>query len=472
MKPKSLIRILYRTTMFNNVTTLRIGQFAFEPSVGSIVKLIQRFPHIRDLSLPITVALIRKRKFETAVLALDRLKSLTFEILWPKVFYRNMTLSTVWKTIDNNASSLGSLRLNFCQEVDDRGMMIHGLIDRVRVMKRFMKVTTDHRRYCDFFPLHRTQNWPKQLYLRVLQLQRFPYCSNPEVYTNPGLFRPETLEIVSLLDCDGACEMLNKIAKLLLSLRYLQIVEAGAGGRVLGQALRQLPKPLTALYIRIGINLTAPCNFQGQIHAHQTNTQGEFSLLFASINRHSHSLRSLVLDTDRRPPVCLDLMEEDAIRLPPRSMDEINFTGWTNLEELELSVGRIQGLDYLALPPTMKFLYIGDYKTNENMLPPLRTRIYLDCLQEYVENQHSLSAEPNFSLRAVIVRLESHPPERLFFAVDRVELLKEEVGGPSMKLISQQEFERMFPEATDGGYWHSGNYKWKWVDRHIHKSRH
>ncbi|KAJ6257340.1 hypothetical protein Dda_8229 [Drechslerella dactyloides] len=197
-----------------------------------VAATIDQFPHITKLTLPFTLRLQKHGPFHSAARSLDSLRYLHVNVSWPHTRtrlgmkpiydYNRMDLSTLWEVVKANVSTMECLRVNFCQwDIERRISDISGkdwtvcsdtclLRSPVDYMTEFIFTITNFRpsHTIDFyapwqrryFPIYQNE-WPEQLKLRVLQFEVFAF--SPAIGTLGCFFRPETLEVLSLILCHG-----------------------------------------------------------------------------------------------------------------------------------------------------------------------------------------------------------------------------------------------------------------------------
>ncbi|KAJ6262901.1 hypothetical protein Dda_1459 [Drechslerella dactyloides] len=333
------------------VTALRIPSHRILSShTNAMVDLIQSFPRLESLTVPITSSLLLNEDFRKAALRLNDLRELTFKIRWPNHSwcFSLMDLSILWQLVQLNSQSLDSLRVNFCHfnsenlsgcpdpGIFEKCQLLSSMRDAIAILEALGASET-------YFPL-RNIDWPKQLNLKVLQFRWFDCNETTDsmgVYGGLKFLRLETLEILSLTDCPDVCDTIHSIADQLVSLRYLQLSDRWPCITKLEELLLGLPRSLIALSLRIRGTVERPLDY-------------------LCLDRHRETLRSLFLWTDSANLFAKSRwVRRDTGRREKISVT--NFRGWTNLEELVLSVGVLAcGLTNFALPESLKTLYIED----------------------------------------------------------------------------------------------------------------
>ncbi|TGJ71045.1 hypothetical protein EYR41_003045 [Orbilia oligospora] len=417
--PRNLVEIFSVDcrVRFKNLTTLDISSpFVFYPRTKTIVDLIQRFPHVASLSIPITKELINEANFKAVAMRLDKLETLTFSIRWPSWVLDAHTadLSALWGIINTNSESLRSLRINLyeCSQVADR-------------------------------PRRASDPWPPKL-------QEFSFCVRTRLGNKLSLLNLEALEAFSLLMSGYACSLVNEIATDLVNLRYLQLDDPFVPTTSFARLFRRLPRPLEALY------LTIP-------RPHQ-----DLPFELNWLSDHQQSLRHLAL---------VYVVESTAVTLKGFSWDYVSpdnplvlakpdFTGFTRLETLELSFGRIHdGLVNLALPPTLKFLDIEDHESDILTIRQLEGA-YCRLFRGYIRKQYFMSdglLKP--SLEAMVVHRGSNIT---FLARSREESLRGADGHGRVATMSRDVFKQRFPDFSERYcQFDAADYRWKWIERFV-----
>ncbi|KAK6536291.1 hypothetical protein TWF281_000533 [Arthrobotrys megalospora] len=471
--PRNLVKLFStdNTSRFTNLTALRIlSPSVFSSNNKSIVDLIKRFPDITELSIPITRSLIRRPDFQEAVLRLRCLKSLAFGVQWPirVLDISDMDFSAIWEVVNANSESLRCLRADFCHyEFEDGNHLRRNLMSN--------NTNTDSTRMSHFadyiwqiirskthgyFPI-RKSDWPKRMNLRVLQLRTFQDERPSQIYKNPEFLQPDTLEIISLIVCRNAGEILNDLASKFANLRYLQFIGSITHVTNIEGVLRLLPTPLTALNIMM--SSPDPRQFD-----------------YTCLERHEQSLRHLSFFHRRDPTNLLILNTLLAHKDHSRGADAMSSTKFTRLEELRLSVSLIKGgFENLTLPPKVRYIYIEDTGSEDFSSEDEREKAYSELVEAYVQKQIPLSEDSERCLEVVAVIPGSNDPsiqlETIFLTIERCATLnkKKEAGScsvrPTVKVVSKDEVKRRFPDSCyvfDFGECPEA-FQWKWIERYI-----
>ncbi|KAF3107779.1 hypothetical protein TWF706_002596 [Orbilia oligospora] len=460
--PRNLVEIFSVDcgVRFKNLTTLDISSpFVFYPQTKPIVDLIQRFPHVASLSIPITKELINEANFKAVAMRLDKLETLTFSIRWPSWVLDAHTadLSALWGIINTNSESLRSLRINLyeCSQVADRPRRASDpwppkvWHNRDAFLMRLMLLRPPSSLPQGFFPTS-PSDWPNKLNLKLLQLQEFSFCVRTGLGNKLSLLNLEALEAFSLLMSGYACSLVNEIATDLVNLRYLQLDDPFVPTTSFARLFRRLPRPLEALY------LTIP-------RPHQ-----DLPFELTWLSDHQQSLRHLAL---------VYVVESTAVTLKGFSWDYVSpdnplvlakpdFTGFTRLETLELSFGRIHdGLVNLALPPTLKFLDIEDHESDILTIRQLEGA-YCRLFRGYIRKQYFMSdglLKP--SLEAMVVHRGSNIT---FLARSREESLRGADGHGRVATMSRNVFKQRFPDFSERYcQFDAADYRWKWIERFV-----
>ncbi|KAF3209491.1 hypothetical protein TWF192_004144 [Orbilia oligospora] len=459
--PRNLVEIFSVDCgiQFKNLTALDISSpFVFYPQTKTIVDLIQRFPHVASLSIPITRELINEANFKAAAMRLDKLETFTFGIRWPSwvLDAHRADLSTLWGIINTNSESLRSLRINLyeCSRVADRPRRAPDpwppkiWHKRGAFLVRLMLLRPPSSLSQYFFPTS-PLDWPNKLSLKLFQLQEFSFCVQTGLGNKLSLLNLEALEAFSLLVSGYACSLVNEIATDLVNLRYLQLDDPFVPTTLFARLFRRLPRPLEALY------LTIP----------KPDQDLPFELTW--LGDHQQSLRHLAL---------VYVAEYTAVTLRGFSWDYVSpenplvlakpdFTGFTRLETLELSFGRIHGgLVNLALPPTLKFLDIEDHESDDILTIGQLEGPYHRLFRGYVRKQCSSSdGLSKASLEAMVVHRGSNI---IFLARLREESLRG--GNGRVTTISRNDFKQRFPDFSERYcQFNVADYRWKWIERFV-----
>ncbi|KAK6536055.1 hypothetical protein TWF281_000301 [Arthrobotrys megalospora] len=347
------------------------------------------FPNITKLTIPVTPEILAEqvrtgdqtlsydenRGEHHSILRLQKLRYLSFEYTFPNgpdpdpIRVLQADLSVMWGLVNSNSDNLKCLRVFL---MDGPPEFHTTKLSLSTIVSSMIFVFVPPR----YFP-HSLRLNP--LNLKIFQIGWFPCAS---VLSAMGVFRPEILEVLSLLYCRDAYRLLFNISTLLTSLKYLQVVELENDISLLEGALITLP-PLKGLYLSM---------------------LKKKQLFYRSLQRHQESMERLVLVTkasSARLPKIDSRSRLQPLGAPPRIID---FTAWTELEELTLHYSA-DDVPSLCLPRSLKFLSIVDPKTDG------RSETYYDqLLTTYTWQQISGRRRAKWSLKAVIINSALRAP--------------------------------------------------------------
>ncbi|EPS44588.1 hypothetical protein H072_1370 [Dactylellina haptotyla CBS 200.50] len=318
---------------FNNLEAIRIMSPGLLDA-KQLSKYLGRWRHIKQLTLSLSLRLSQNRDFRRNIRRLDSLSCLEFEIHWPmSQDYYKMDVSPMWDAVKNNAATLRCIRVNLVHwdtprrneflpdgtsKVSPRNTaFMNGMLNFVDIGSS----TTRPIRLRVLFPIDYDQ-WPENFNaLQILQLGWTLLSTENPFSTEGRLFRTENLEILSLIECHHASSLLEDLSWQFSSLRCLQAVSS-VRSHAMERILARL-KPLSALYLSPIAADYRP-------------------LLSGSLANHRNSLRVLWV--------------ENLGSGLAGSIAFLDFTHFSNLEELAVSTKITLHLYYLRPPSSLKCL--------------------------------------------------------------------------------------------------------------------
>ncbi|KAJ6257700.1 hypothetical protein Dda_7488 [Drechslerella dactyloides] len=443
-----------------------------------IVEYLRRWPHLKQLSLDLSLSLLLRSDFKRAVTALDSLECLAFTVWWTGSTFNlepeKMDLNPIWDAVNANANTLKCLRVNFCAP-NALYSGDHRLSKRER--NRLPDVLLIFLGYFDKWPssscLHnpapklralfpcRPEQWPQRLELEVLQLFYGISCI-PAISRNITFFRPETLEVLSLIDCIFADQMLNDMRWQFVNLTCLQVVSC-VSVAMLGLVLPAL-NPLKAFYFV----------------SRETEDQW---FDYRYLTRHKDSLRVLWLEHTEEMRRNKGKIAVTAIPPGGSCVDwellSVRFEEWSQLEELALTVcfgsiiltvGMPELQQDIVPPPSLKILRLIRYPRS------LSNMDNWDTVGKYAKRQVKKQGGGTPNLRAVIA--DPCIPSTSAWALAGGAMIDPKPENPSMLIISgitppsddgtmnkptvekvdEREVRRRFPDVSVAPYYDEGNW--------------
>ncbi|KAF3940424.1 hypothetical protein ABW19_dt0204253 [Dactylella cylindrospora] len=438
------------------------------PSVSTInflTNCIAQYPHIKKLTLNLTFGLLRDSYFRKQMRYLNNLSYLDFRVSWPiNRLALHMDLSVLWDVVNANADHLECLRANFCYwetPVEYRDQVAReryppsSLVALVDSVTNISSLHTPHPSFTFkdprlriVFPILKEQ-WPKQLNLKVVQLMWNPltYLSLSPDKDKTKFFRPEILEIFSLVDNQRAEAFLSEIITTFENLKYLQVVRSWK--------TKELVETLPKLRPLIGFYFVA--------------LKDDTDLFdYSCLASHQNSLRTLWLEHPPEKKV-LEISKRKLVKYGPQWQREAtDFSSWPALEELAIVRTREQ-LKNLIPSPSLQYLrFISCFhKVYEGNCGRLSMNSYQDTTKKLFAKQIDMSNGEAPALKAV-----SFSPEYTKYSEDPITLAVKWLVSPSNisdKYVSTEdttihELQRRLPDVTILG---SQNKPWDWIDRFV-----
>ncbi|KAF3910708.1 hypothetical protein ABW21_db0207970 [Orbilia brochopaga] len=463
---------------------------------GFVTTMISQYPHIKRLTLPFTLRLQKHQAFEESVLLLDSLRYFHVKVCWPHAIRRDVVLqkynemdpTVIWDIVRANASTLESLRVNFCEWGVDRNLLCdeHGawrpcsdacvLRDPVTSLVRYLY---DVNRYNGvpgtqiwnldnidrLFPNSNTRKLPR-LHLKTLQFTHSTLIPNIfQIGASGAFFEPETLKVLSLIDCPHSNYLFHACERAFVSLRYLQLV-GSMFLKDIGDTLLALPEPLTGLYVVAAFN--DPTSFD-----------------WRCLDRHRDNLKYLWLQKFR-PLVLVDSYPFGRGQVTGRVVKrrqgqrrktlrkDIDFSAWPVLQELTIP-NLPKGLKNLDIPASLRFLRVIDCQPRDITMPYFsgNNPSYANILKHYIARSKRLQ----YNLQAVGLGLPStgadrdfpykfEQPDPVIVAFNKGRRVNSDCDSRKENISAQeitvQQFEMRYPEISI-----MSNKRASWIDRFI-----
>ncbi|KAF3223462.1 hypothetical protein TWF106_004854 [Orbilia oligospora] len=396
---------------------------------GLAFEVLKRFPNLVNLTIPITHAILTrkvrigktrnasKNREKNGILANSKLRYLCCLVSLPRKEF-----SAVWELIRSNSNTLKFLRIFFLFWSPE----ICALSGEIKVpylftLDEYLSKLSTLFTIREYFPPGMP---PARLSLKALQFESFPCCGSLQC---SNLFRPDVLEVLSLVYCHDAYAMLCDTSVKLVSLRCLQVVEIKSDVSMLERSLSQL-RPLEGLYISI--------------------IQKDEEFDYRCLEKHKGSIKRLVFLTGEkaisRGDSHLKLRSSSPRTIKP------DFREWQKLEELTFHCG--EPLPAFYIPPCLKFLsVVGASAGVENS-----TNSDYELARGYASQQIMTAEGGERRLMAIIFNERLSLPNDIGYHFKIFEIFTEKTGEssgryistPIVKILGADDFLRKFPATS------------------------
>ncbi|KAJ6257695.1 glucan 1,3-beta-glucosidase [Drechslerella dactyloides] len=319
-------------------------------------ELLGRWPELRQPTLSLAPDLLEHRDFQRSIRSLRNLTHLAFDVSWPSrrsnrhghdFIYPDLNI--MWDVVNANADTLQCLRVDHCRgriRNRDRRFAVMAMNDLISLFTGsrpgpgFRQNQIQSPSLRALFPF-RADQWPKPLNLNVLQLVCNVSAVKRVFSPLDNLMRPDTLQVLSLVDCTTAGETLLDYLYQgvdFINLKYLQL-DGSARVRTAEGLLTKL-NPLTAF--------SCVCSVDTDLNSTLFN--------YACLTRHRASMRVLLLEHP-----CLEYFNFGYKKISTdvyvAQQPAIDFSSWQHLEEL-------------AIPRSRKAMQTSPFHPPSSLLPP------------------------------------------------------------------------------------------------------